>query len=68
METTIWKNKKKKQDYKRNFSRITIIDSTGKERVLSPNQIKAYYKDNNYYRSIRPGYRSGIPTKSGQKS
>lgn len=54
IETTIWKNKKKKQDYKRNFSRITIIDSLGKEIILSPNQITGYSKDNIYYLSIRP--------------
>ena len=59
IKTTIWKNKKKRLDKKRNYSRITIIDSAQKEKVLSPDQITAYFKDNTYYRSIRPiGQRS----------
>ena len=32
--------------------------------MLSPDQITAYYKDNNYYRSIRPGYRSSYFVKN----
>jgi len=64
IEVTIWKNKKKRLDNKRNYSRITIIDSTGEEKVLSPDQITAYFKDNTYYRSIRPENRSSYFAKN----
>jgi hypothetical protein len=64
LKATIWKNKKKRLDKKRNYSRITIIDSTGKEVVLSPDQIFAYSKDNSYYRSIRPDNRSSFFVKN----
>jgi hypothetical protein len=64
IKTTIWKNKKKRLDKKRNYSRITIIDSTDKEKVLSPEQITAYSKENIYYRSIRPKNRSSYFVKN----
>jgi len=64
IKATIWKNKKKRLDAKRNYSRITIIDSIGKEKVLSPDQITAYFKDNTYYRSIRPKDRSSYFVKN----
>lgn len=64
IKATIWKNKKKRLDNKRNYSRITIIDSTGKEIVLSPDQITGYSKDNIYYHSIRPGNRSSYFAKN----
>ena len=64
IKATIWKNKKKRLDNKRNYSRITIIDSLGKEIVLSPDQITGYSKDSIYYRSIRPGHRSSYFVKN----
>jgi len=64
IKATIWKNKKKRLDTKRNYSRITIIDSAKKEKVLSPDQITGYFKDNTYYRSIRPKDRSSYFVKN----